>query len=120
MSEPIHILVVEDDNDINQLLCNIIRISGYFPQAAFSLPIFNFWKRMTFLLKQEKSIFSLKNAASRLKVLMEDFFELTIIESALIGYQSFFSLNISNLCTRMENLSRVTDPIYIAKIGYFK
>ncbi|MFD1416152.1 response regulator transcription factor [Oceanobacillus jeddahense] len=36
MSEPIHILVVEDDNDINQLLCNIIRKSGYFPQPAFS------------------------------------------------------------------------------------
>ncbi|MFP5115849.1 response regulator transcription factor [Bacillaceae bacterium C204] len=32
----INILVVEDDNDINQLLCNIIRKSGYNAQAAYS------------------------------------------------------------------------------------
>ncbi|GGD84517.1 response regulator transcription factor [Paenibacillus nasutitermitis] len=32
----IHILVVEDDNDINQLLCNIIRRNGYLPQPAYS------------------------------------------------------------------------------------
>ncbi|WP_028776733.1 response regulator transcription factor [Shimazuella kribbensis] len=36
MNAKIKILVVEDDNDINQLLCNIIKNSGYFPQAAFS------------------------------------------------------------------------------------
>ncbi|MCH1626744.1 response regulator transcription factor [Ferdinandcohnia quinoae] len=36
MGEQINILVVEDDNDINQLLCNIIRKSGYFPQSAYS------------------------------------------------------------------------------------
>lgn len=36
MSQSIKILVVEDDNDINQLLCNIIKKSGYQPQAAFS------------------------------------------------------------------------------------
>ncbi|WP_449620072.1 response regulator transcription factor [Robertmurraya sp. Marseille-Q9965] len=36
MSEQIKILVVEDDNDINQLLCNIIRNIGYAPQPAFS------------------------------------------------------------------------------------
>ncbi|MFJ7685938.1 response regulator transcription factor [Peribacillus butanolivorans] len=36
MDQPIKILVVEDDNDINHLLCNIIRKSGYFPQAAYS------------------------------------------------------------------------------------
>jgi two-component system, OmpR family, response regulator len=36
MDKPIHILVVEDDNDINQLLCNMIRRSGYVPQPAFS------------------------------------------------------------------------------------
>lgn len=36
MDEQIKILVVEDDNDINQLLCNIIKQSGYFPQSAFS------------------------------------------------------------------------------------
>ncbi|WP_040205704.1 response regulator transcription factor [Neobacillus jeddahensis] len=34
--ERINILVVEDDNDINQLLCNIIRKSGYNAQAAYS------------------------------------------------------------------------------------
>ncbi|MBO0960482.1 response regulator transcription factor [Neobacillus sp. MM2021_6] len=34
--EQINILVVEDDNDINQLLCNIIRKSGYVPQPAYS------------------------------------------------------------------------------------
>lgn len=31
-----NILVVEDDNDINQLLCRIIKQSGYDPQPAFS------------------------------------------------------------------------------------
>ncbi|WP_188455126.1 response regulator transcription factor [Virgibacillus oceani] len=36
MNEQIKILVVEDDDDINQLLCNIIRKNGYFPQPAFS------------------------------------------------------------------------------------
>lgn len=36
MEEPIKILVVEDDNDINQLLCGIIKRSGYFAQPAFS------------------------------------------------------------------------------------
>jgi len=34
--DQIKILVVEDDNDINQLLCNIIRKSGYVPQPAYS------------------------------------------------------------------------------------
>lgn len=32
----INILVVEDDNDINNLLCNIIKKSGYTAQAAYS------------------------------------------------------------------------------------
>ncbi|MBD3920483.1 response regulator transcription factor [Paenibacillus sp. PR3] len=36
MTTPIRILVVEDDNDINALLCSIIRKSGYEPQAAYS------------------------------------------------------------------------------------
>ncbi|MGG4266602.1 response regulator transcription factor [Peribacillus simplex] len=36
MLQPINILVVEDDNDINQLLCHIIKKSGYVSQAAFS------------------------------------------------------------------------------------
>ncbi|WP_419960694.1 response regulator transcription factor [Psychrobacillus sp. BM2] len=36
MEKQIHILVVEDDNDINELLCNIIRKSGYIPQPAYS------------------------------------------------------------------------------------
>lgn len=36
MRQQIKILVVEDDNDINLLLCNIIRNSGYIPQSAFS------------------------------------------------------------------------------------
>lgn len=36
MEDQINILVVEDDNDINQLLCNIIKQSGYFPQSAYS------------------------------------------------------------------------------------
>jgi DNA-binding response OmpR family regulator len=35
MEQPLKTLVVEDDNDINQLLCNIIRKSGYFPQPAY-------------------------------------------------------------------------------------
>ena len=33
---PIRILVVEDDDDINLLLCSIIRRSGYFAQSAYS------------------------------------------------------------------------------------
>ncbi|HEU5141216.1 MAG TPA: response regulator transcription factor [Bacillales bacterium] len=36
MDKPIHILVVEDDNDINRLLCNIIKKSGYSSQPAYS------------------------------------------------------------------------------------
>src|SRR5690606_34836095 len=36
MNNQINILVVEDDNDINQLLCRIIKKSNYFPQPAYS------------------------------------------------------------------------------------
>ena len=36
MNKDINILVVEDDGDINQLLCNVIKKSGYNPQSAFS------------------------------------------------------------------------------------
>lgn len=36
MEQQINILVVEDDNDINQLLCRIIKKSKYFPQPAYS------------------------------------------------------------------------------------
>lgn len=36
MEKPIHIMVVEDDNDINRLLCSILRKSGYVPQPAYS------------------------------------------------------------------------------------
>ncbi|WP_186430348.1 response regulator transcription factor [Clostridium sp. BSD9I1] len=36
MEKEIHILVVEDDNDINKLLCDIIRKSGYMTQSAYS------------------------------------------------------------------------------------
>lgn len=36
MKGQINILVVEDDNDINHLLCNVIRKNGYHPQSAFS------------------------------------------------------------------------------------
>ncbi len=31
-----HILVVEDDNDINRLLCRLIKNNGYEPQGAYS------------------------------------------------------------------------------------
>lgn len=36
LERKINILVVEDDNDINQLLCRIIRKSNYFAQSAYS------------------------------------------------------------------------------------
>ncbi|WP_102272847.1 response regulator transcription factor [Cytobacillus massiliigabonensis] len=36
MEQQIDILVVEDDNDINQLLCRIIKKSNYSPQPAYS------------------------------------------------------------------------------------
>jgi len=36
MVQQTNILVVEDDNDINQLLCKIIKKSNYFPQPAYS------------------------------------------------------------------------------------
>lgn len=36
MVQSINILVVEDDNDINQLLCHIVEKSGYVSQSAFS------------------------------------------------------------------------------------
>lgn len=34
--EPIRILVVEDDQDINRLLCTILNDAGYLSQSAFS------------------------------------------------------------------------------------
>jgi len=36
VDQTINILVVEDDNDINQLLCKIIKKSGYYSQPAYS------------------------------------------------------------------------------------
>lgn len=36
MEKQIKILIVEDDSDINQLLCNIAKNSGHVPQPAFS------------------------------------------------------------------------------------
>jgi len=36
MKQTARILVVEDDNDINPLLCSVLRRSGYAPQPAFS------------------------------------------------------------------------------------
>ena len=36
MSQTINILVVEDDNDINELLCKIIKKNQYHPQPAYS------------------------------------------------------------------------------------
>lgn len=48
MNQPMNILVVEDDNEINQLLCNIIRNSGYIAQSAFSGT-----EAMIYLEKQE-------------------------------------------------------------------
>lgn len=36
MKQQINILIVEDDNDINQLLCRIIKKSNYVPQSAYS------------------------------------------------------------------------------------
>lgn len=36
MQEDIHILVVEDDEDINRLLCDIVKQAGYQAQPAFS------------------------------------------------------------------------------------
>lgn len=36
MEQQINVLVIEDDNDINQLLCRIIKKNNYFPQPAYS------------------------------------------------------------------------------------
>ncbi|QKY68406.1 response regulator transcription factor [Lentibacillus sp. CBA3610] len=36
MEQPINILVIEDDDDINQLLCRILKKSDYIPQPAYS------------------------------------------------------------------------------------
>ncbi|MBB6673670.1 response regulator transcription factor [Cohnella nanjingensis] len=36
MEKPVHIMVVEDDDDINRLLCSVLRKSGYVPQPAYS------------------------------------------------------------------------------------
>ncbi|OZU87118.1 DNA-binding response regulator [Virgibacillus indicus] len=36
MNQTINILVVEDDNDINELLCKVIKKSQYHPQPAYS------------------------------------------------------------------------------------
>ncbi|MCD1260161.1 response regulator transcription factor [Paenibacillus athensensis] len=35
MTDQVHILVVEDDDDINRLLCGIVRANGY-TQPAYS------------------------------------------------------------------------------------
>jgi len=48
LNEQVNILVVEDDDDINQLLCNIIRKKGYFPQ-----PVYSGTEAMLYLEKQE-------------------------------------------------------------------
>ncbi|UJL46774.1 response regulator transcription factor [Virgibacillus sp. NKC19-16] len=48
MEQQINILVVEDDNDINQLLCRIIKKSNYLPQPAYSGT-----EAMLYLEKQE-------------------------------------------------------------------
>ncbi|MBB6636884.1 response regulator transcription factor [Cohnella thailandensis] len=36
MEKPVHVLVVEDDDDINRLLCGVLTRSGYIPQPAYS------------------------------------------------------------------------------------
>ncbi|MDI4646008.1 response regulator transcription factor [Cohnella hashimotonis] len=36
MAERLHILVVEDDDDINRLLCSVLRSGGHEPQPAYS------------------------------------------------------------------------------------
>ncbi|MEK0316735.1 response regulator transcription factor [Cohnella sp. 56] len=36
MTEPLPILVAEDDDDINRLLCSVLRAQGYAPQPAYS------------------------------------------------------------------------------------
>ena len=36
MNELVNILIIEDDEDINRLLCNIIRKNGYMPKSAYS------------------------------------------------------------------------------------
>lgn len=36
MKKEIQILVVEDDNDINKLVCDIFKKSGYTAQPAYS------------------------------------------------------------------------------------
>nr|WP_328150684.1 response regulator [Peribacillus frigoritolerans] len=36
MEKQVHILIVEDDNDISGLLCNMMEKSGYVPRPAFS------------------------------------------------------------------------------------
>lgn len=48
MEQQINILVVEDDNDINRLLCKIIKRSNYFPQ-----PVYSGTEAMIYLEKQE-------------------------------------------------------------------
>jgi Response regulators consisting of a CheY-like receiver domain and a winged-helix DNA-binding domain len=36
MEKPVRVLVVEDDDDINRLLCGVLTRSGYIPQPAYS------------------------------------------------------------------------------------
>jgi len=48
MEQKIKILIVEDDDDINQLLCRIVKKNRYFPQPAYSGT-----EAMIYLEKQE-------------------------------------------------------------------
>ena len=45
--EPIRILVVEDDQDINRLLCTILTDAGYLSQSAFSGSEAMLWRALT-------------------------------------------------------------------------
>jgi DNA-binding response OmpR family regulator len=36
MNDSINILIIEDDEDINRLLCNIVSQNGYIPKPAYS------------------------------------------------------------------------------------